>query len=216
MATIYGTKYNDNDTWQWVRIDFDGPIKPLPFVAPGPLSDGLVPFEWGRFYEFLPTLKGTSYDDNIFGGEGNDILYGNLGNDKLFGHAGNDGFHGGYGNDYLSGGAGQDYLRGGVGADTFDFDSAGESLAWGAYDTIADFSWEEGDKIDLSTIDANSLIPGDQAFDLNQLTYSPLTGVLMADVYASEFFQFDDLQVKVVGVDGLPVSGFDPSVAVIA
>jgi serralysin len=50
-----------------------------------------------------------------------------------------------------------------AGADTFVFsalsDSAGASI-----DVLADFSTAQNDKINLSAIDANSLLAGDQAF----------------------------------------------------
>ncbi|MCJ8282462.1 MAG: hypothetical protein MJK14_22200 [Rivularia sp. ALOHA_DT_140] len=47
--------------------------------------------------------------------------------------------------DYLIGEAGDDYLLGGFGADTFAFDSPNSGV-----DVIADFYWEEGDKIEIS------------------------------------------------------------------
>ncbi len=71
---------------------------------------------------------------------------------------------GGAGNDLLMGGSGRDWTSGGLGADTFRFagaDFAGPTLALA--DVIADFSEAEGDRIDLSAIDALSGI-GDEAF----------------------------------------------------
>jgi len=66
----------------------------------------------------------------------------------------------------IHGGAGNDLMLGGGGADIFRFTAlsdSGKTLA--TADRIADFSG--GDRIDVSAIDANALIAGDQAFVLN-------------------------------------------------
>jgi hypothetical protein len=71
---------------------------------------------------------------------------------------------GGDGNDLLVGGAGRDYLSGGTGADLFRFfggDFAGATVELA--DVIFDFSEAEGDRIDLSAIDAFPGI-GDDGF----------------------------------------------------
>lgn len=68
------------------------------------------------------------------------------------------------GNDTLIGGGGKDFLYGGRGADHFDFLSLTDSLVGPRRDIIEDFSHAQGDKINLSLIDANTLVPGDQAF----------------------------------------------------
>ena len=63
----------------------------------------------------------------------------------------------------LSGGGGKDVLTGGGGADQFMFSAVSDS-GLSATDRITDFNWVEGDLIDLSRIDANSALAGDQAF----------------------------------------------------
>jgi Ca2+-binding RTX toxin-like protein len=63
----------------------------------------------------------------------------------------------------LNGGAGSDYLTGGLGGDIFIFTVVSDSIS-AAMDRIADFSWASGDYIDLTRIDANSALAGDQAF----------------------------------------------------
>lgn len=94
------------------------------------------------------TLTGS---DNIHA-TGNALanaLTGNSGNNTLIGLAGNDTLDGGDGNDWLSGGAGADILTGGMGADTFFFEAAS---AFGAVDTITDFSAGDGDVINISDV----------------------------------------------------------------
>lgn len=120
------------------------------------------------------TLKGNGGDDRIEAGSGNDRLYGGTGNDKLYGGSGNDllygesgkdVLYGGAGNDKLYGGSGIDRMYGGTGKDTFCFKAYAESGATKASaDIILDFSIAEGDRIDLSALDANVKAAGDQAF----------------------------------------------------
>ena len=103
---------------------------------------------------FNDTLTGDSHDNALTGGPGTDVLIGNAGNDTLVGGAGND---------TLTGGAGVDTLTGGTGADSFVFTALSDSLN-AAPDLITDFA--SGDHIDLSAIDANTGVGGDQAFHL--------------------------------------------------
>lgn len=107
-------------------------------------------------------LTGGAGKDLIRGGKGADTLIGNGGNDRLFGDAGADVLSGGNGNDTLSGGKGADVLTGGKGADTFVFATTKEAHR----DTITDFDSSEGDVIDLSGIDAQTDVSGDQSFTL--------------------------------------------------
>jgi Ca2+-binding RTX toxin-like protein len=111
----------------------------------------------------------------------NDILTGTDGADKLNGLAGNDS---------LIGGLGKDALTGGVGSDLFKFISLSDSSSLPKQaDTITDFKHSEGDKIDLSAIDAKTEFEGDQAFTYigtiafstdatGQLRLDPKTGIL--------------------------------------
>ena len=82
-------------------------------------------------------VPGWGFDDTLFGGAGDDLLMG---------------------------GSGRDFHWGGTGADLFRFadgDFAGATIALA--DVISDFSEAEGDRIDLSAIDAVVGI-GDDAF----------------------------------------------------
>ena len=108
---------------------------------------------------------GQDLDNVIIGNSYNDFLYGRGGNDIIKGGGGADLLYGESGNDMLEGGAGMDRFYGGTGADTFlfrDGDFAG--MTSGTADRIHDFSQAEGDQLDFSNVDANTLTGGDQAF----------------------------------------------------
>lgn len=98
---------------------------------------------------------------------GDDVIVGSKKNDKIEGFAGNDKLMGGNGSDKLYGNEGADKLYGGKGADAFVFTSIADSTAAAeGRDTIYDFSSKQKDKINLRAVDANTLIDGDQAFNL--------------------------------------------------
>lgn len=83
----------------------------------------------------------------------------------LMGTDGNDSFAGSAGNDTLIGGLGVDKLTGSMGADVFTFLREKESgITTKTRDIITDFKYAEGDRIDVSAIDANSTLSGDQSF----------------------------------------------------
>lgn len=87
--------------------------------------------------------------------------------DLIDGGNGNDTLRGGAGNDTLIGGLGADSLYGELGNDLFDYNSVNDSLVGVARDVIRDFAGAGaalGDRIDLTTIDANSVVAGNQAF----------------------------------------------------
>jgi Ca2+-binding RTX toxin-like protein len=117
----------------------------------------------GAYFEALQltgsaaTGAGNKEANWIAGTDGANTLDGAAGNDTLLGHGGND---------RLIGGAGSDMLTGGAGADRFIFASAADAPLSGSRDTIADFSRAEGDRIDLSAIDANGSDAGSGAFKL--------------------------------------------------
>jgi len=148
-------------------------------------------------------IQGNNSDNMLFGMDGHDYLYGKNGNDVLSGGDGIDHLFGGDGNDQLVGNDGSDTLTGGLGADTFNFYSVSHSPVGVGSDKITDFSWLEGDKIDLSEIDANLLVNGDQAFALSQIFYDSSAGIFTADVTNGT-----DLQIEFIG--GAP-AGFDPA-----
>jgi Ca2+-binding RTX toxin-like protein len=91
-----------------------------------------------------------------------DYLDGGAGADKLFGQAGNDKMLGGTGNDFLNGGLGRDILVGGADQDTFKYGYVSESRGAGR-DVITDFK-HGVDKLDVSSIDADTTESGNQVF----------------------------------------------------
>jgi Ca2+-binding RTX toxin-like protein len=98
------------------------------------------------------------------------------GNFRLFGGAGNDVLTGGAGNDLIFGGLRGDTLTGGAGNDIFRYDSVAESNST-ERDGIQDFN--SGDLIDLSRIDANTVLAGDQAFNfIGSAAFSNTAGEL--------------------------------------
>jgi Ca2+-binding RTX toxin-like protein len=105
---------------------------------------------------------GNNLHNIIVGRGSDDILDGQGGADELSGHAGNDVLHGGAGDDLLLGGAGADVLTGGSEGDMFRF-LPGDTGTGSAADRITDFAIIV-DQIDLSAIDANTGLAGDQAF----------------------------------------------------
>jgi RTX calcium-binding nonapeptide repeat (4 copies) len=113
--------------------------------------------------------------ENAIGGFGNDVIYGNAaanslrgfpGDDSLFGFAGNDTLIGGDGSDLLYGGPGKDLLDGGVGVDFFVYGNIKDSgVTRATRDVITGFEPGGGaERINLSGIDANTKVVGDQAF----------------------------------------------------
>ncbi len=123
-----------------------------------------VTFTLGDNLETLQ-LQGTD-DINGTGNALSNNLQGNAGNNTLSGGAGVDTINGNDGDDIIVGGLNNDLLRGGLGADTFRILDESINTAVLETDTIYDFSTAEGDRLDLSAIDANTLINGDQGFAL--------------------------------------------------
>lgn len=109
-------------------------------------------------------LSGGAGADTLHGDADADSLAGGSGADKLYGDSGADTLKGDSGNDRLRGGTGRDTLTGGTGADTFAFGALETGRTRDGADRITDFSHAEGDKIELSLIDANANVSGNQTF----------------------------------------------------
>jgi serralysin len=124
-----------------------------------------VTFTLAANFENL-TLTGAANLNGTGNGVAN-ILTGNNGNNTLLGLGGNDTLSGGLGNDTLNGGAGTDTLTGNAGDDTFVFATPAEAGNGATRDVITDFQGAGvagGDVIDVSGIDANTGVAGDQVF----------------------------------------------------
>ena len=92
---------------------------------------------------------------NGTGNELNNVINGNVGTNILSGMAGDDVIYGGAGADTIIGGAGQDQLYGQTGPDIFVFDDGDfGGVTAATADRIADFNQVQGDRIDLSLVDA--------------------------------------------------------------
>jgi serralysin len=187
--TVWGVEWFEfvDKTYSLAELQTDAATAPLVLSDPGPQN---------------LALTGTN---------SNNSLYGQGGDDKLNGRGGNDRLYGSGGNDKIIGGTGKDALVGGAGADVFDFDSRKETLP-GAWDTIRDFL-RGADHIDLRTIDANTLVGGNQAFSFigksgftgkaGQLKFGG--GVLSGDINGDTVADF---QINVSGRSVLSKSDF--------
>ena len=169
--TIDGT--NDAD----IKTDDNRPSSGYPFFLP---ESNLVTINGlggddiliGRDLFSFYIINGGAGNDLAIGGINGDVLAGDdldgvAGNDYLNGFEGNDALYGFGGNDTLIGGNGTDTLYGVDGNDVFGFDSVSDSQPGLLRDIIKDFVGNgnlPGDRIDLSRIDANTTIKGDQAF----------------------------------------------------
>ena len=147
------------------------------------------------------TLTGTA----DLAGTGNELA------NTLTGNAGNNHLDGGAGNDILDGDKGLDTLVGGLGADKFDFNAVTDSAVGALRDLVMDFDRSQGDKIDVSTIDANTLLTGNQKFVfVADAAFSGTAGELRAvagGIAGGTLVQVDvngdgvaDMEVGLVGV----------------
>ncbi|HTV69819.1 MAG TPA: calcium-binding protein [Rhizobiaceae bacterium] len=121
------------------------------------------------FFGFAVDGTGNALANTMSGNNSINVLKGLSGNDVLDGIGGDD---------RLVGGTGKDTMTGGPGRDDFDFDLTGESVVGTNRDVIMDF--QRGlDDIDLSTIDANTTLGGNQAFAFRaSLAFSKVAGQL--------------------------------------
>lgn len=130
----------------------------------------------------LTTAQVTGYGtdtlrniENLLTGSGNDALSGNsaantlqsgAGDDTLLGGAGDDLLYAGAGSDRIVGGLGRDLLYGGANdaaTDVFVFTAITDSAKGASRDVIFEFA-SGTDDVDLTGIDANTTLGGNQAF----------------------------------------------------
>jgi serralysin len=137
-------------------------------------------------------------------GTGNDL------NNVLTGNALSNRLDGGAGNDRLIGGDGVDFLTGGAGNDIFVAEINATKVAGRndpiSLDVVLDFT--AGDKIDLSGIDANTLMAGHQAFKFVGNAAGKGAGELSMQHFGNMNAAEKALGIEIDGVDGdSPFSG---------
>ena len=167
---------------------------------------------------------GASSGEVITGNRGANTLTGNGGPDILRGGLGNDTLNGGPGLDTVDGGPQRDLLAGGPDADTFDFNAVAESgLTEATRDVIADFV-HLVDKIDVSTIDASSILSGNNAFEwratgaftatsAGQLRFQKFDNQGIANDYTMVYGDTDadvasEFEIKLMGLVNLTIVDF--------
>ena len=163
------------------------------------------------------TLYGLGGDDYIVAGSDNDTIHGGDDDDTIDGGAGNDVLTGDDGDDVLVGGAGKDKLPGGAGADRFVYQALSDSPVGAGRDIITDFT-PGTDVIDVSAIDANTKVAGQQGFTFigdsafghqaGQLQYSYIgnSTIVTGDVDGNGTADF---QIQLSGHLTLTASDFD-------
>ena len=139
-------------SWNATVFDFEDAslalaTGPNGFVRYSAIGDNLPDFDGTPDFSSGTTV-GTTGADTISGLGGNDILVGRSGDDTLNGDTGSDMLLGGSGNDTLRARTGNDILSGGTGADRFVFAETGFLSS----DSIVDYSYVDGDTIDLSAL----------------------------------------------------------------
>jgi len=120
-------------------------------------------------------ISGGANDDLAVGGANNDTIVGRAGFYRLLGQGGVDNLDGGADGDLILGGGGDDVITGGLGPDRLLGDAGGDrfvfediaetGVGFGQHDRIFGFVGSDGDRIDVSAIDAIAG-GGDDAFTL--------------------------------------------------
>lgn len=162
-------------------------------------------------------LSGTAINGNGNGGDNN--ILGNTLDNVLNGGAGNDTLNGGKGNDIIIGGPGKDMLTGGVGVDVFRFLNNDLAATAANSSTILDFSRTQGDKIDLSLMDANTLTATRDRFRfIDGGSFSHSAGELRSEWNAGGYWEVQgdldgngvaDIVLSVVGKSTAPLLASD-------
>jgi serralysin len=156
------------------------------------------------------SLNGDAGNDTLKGGGGADYLRGGEHEDVLWGMDGDDEIDGDVGDDVIQGGAGIDDLLGNWGADTFVWLSTSETgLTASTADHLRDFNFSDGDRIDLSDVDADVYAAGNQAFTfIGTAAFSGTPGEI--NYYQSGIYTYIQLQTGtsadvegVIRIDGI-------------
>lgn len=126
-------------------------------------NSGMLYFDGSAETNGALELSGASNNDTLIGGRGDDTLFGGGGHDILVGGDGDDAL-------FTTSFGGNSTVTGGLGADTISADHGLIEIVYTAvadstpdgFDTIEAFN--KSDTIELSAIDADTTLDGDQAF----------------------------------------------------
>ena len=141
--------------------DQRGEVRPQPAGTDPDVGAFELDQTLGQFNEIV----GTAGDDFLRGTSGRDLIRGRAGDDRLWGRPDDDVLMGDAGADVLAGKGGLDQMIGGKGADRFLLRDVDDAPATGPdHDEVLDFRRGQGDKLDLSPIDADRTMTGNQAF----------------------------------------------------
>ncbi len=207
IESLTGSNFND-------RLSFDG--LEVGSVLNGGNGDDLISAN-----HVDGVLNGEAGNDILLAGNGFATLNGGTGNDRLEAYDGGE-LNGGDGKDVLRviGGVSDSILNGGAGADTlygsgganpndiYDYAAVSDSPTGAGRDKIVNFMGDLGEQIDLTTIDADTTVAGNQAFiwsgsfTAGHLRYvgELLQGNTDADA-AAEF------EIQLIGAPALNVGG---------
>jgi Ca2+-binding RTX toxin-like protein len=220
LADAGNDVYYGGDGLDWLSFAFihvgagfvsQGNVSPMRIDLASTGVQNLGEFGLDQFFGF----------ENVSGGFGADTILGTSGANSFVGESGNDTLDGRGGNDTLRGDWGADILIGGPGADLlttrWQFDDGARDLI--RFRSLLDsgvtaatrdqvFGFARGsDKIDLSLIDANPSLAGNQAFRVVAAFTSAPGEVRLDRAGADTIVQVDgdtdtavDMTVRVVGV----------------
>ena len=150
---------------------------------------------------------GTNVENLVLTGVGNIAGTGNAANNVITGNGASN---------IITGAAGTDTMTGGLGADIFDFNLSTESTVGAGHDVITDFTHTQGDRIDLTGIDADTTVALDQAFSfVGGAAFSGGSNHLHELRYAGGLIQGDtngdgtaDFEIQVTGSPTLVAADF--------
>ena len=204
MSSIGGVTLADAPTIELVNAN--RAAVGLPPVDPVAYANRMAALAANPDAGLLVDNVGIAYNvviENAVGGSGNDLIIGNSASNRLVGNAGND---------VMSGGDGTDYFTGGAGSDTFIADINGAAALVPArrgdlpLDVITDFT-RGSDRIDLSGIDANANLAGDQAFVFRGSNANRNAGDLTFKVFDSIQGAERALGMEIDGISGRGAAG---------
>ena len=144
----------------------------------------------GDTFISIENLRGSKFDDILYGDNRINVLKGEAGGDVLRGYGGDDLLEGGGGKDFLYGAAGQDNLDGGGGADYLEGGADGDRLNGGNGDDTASYDHAAiGVTASLSFPGTNTgEAAGDTYVSIENLYGSKLSDVLQGNDQRNDLF----------------------------